>query len=203
MGRIKYKKWSPEYLSPEILNKDGKNLSVKSDYWSLGILTYELLVGCQPFFNDNMEEYDNYLEKGDNICIRMMQNKIMKLTTQKIEFPKEMDILAQNFISKLLVVDPKKRLSKFEDIIKDPFFENIPWRKLLYRAKKLPFKPQKITRVGKIKSAIGQDWSGRKILDGWFIPSSLNDDQLKVFDKLKSLNDISMWKYFAKLENQI
>lgn len=36
-----------DYLSPEIA--EGKNYDLKSDNWAIGILTYELLVGCTPF----------------------------------------------------------------------------------------------------------------------------------------------------------
>ena len=36
-----------DYLSPEIA--EGKNYDSKSDNWAIGILTYELLVGCAPF----------------------------------------------------------------------------------------------------------------------------------------------------------
>ena len=40
-----------EYLSPEMLNGAGHDYSV--DWWSFGILTYELLVGIPPFYDKN------------------------------------------------------------------------------------------------------------------------------------------------------
>lgn len=40
-----------EYLAPEIITQSGHNLSV--DWWSFGILIYEMLVGKTPFFSEN------------------------------------------------------------------------------------------------------------------------------------------------------
>lgn len=42
---------TPEYLSPEILKGDGYDKN--TDWWSIGILTYELLYGISPFFDNN------------------------------------------------------------------------------------------------------------------------------------------------------
>jgi len=40
-----------EYLSPEMLTGEGHDFTV--DWWTLGILTYEILVGIPPFFDKN------------------------------------------------------------------------------------------------------------------------------------------------------
>jgi len=42
---------TPEYVSPEMIDATGHGLT--TDWWSLGILLYELLVGTTPFFNQN------------------------------------------------------------------------------------------------------------------------------------------------------
>jgi len=42
---------TPEYLAPEMLNKEGHDKSV--DWWALGVLMYEMLIGVTPFFNRN------------------------------------------------------------------------------------------------------------------------------------------------------
>lgn len=47
---------SPEYIAPEILSKQGYGSEV--DFWSLGVLIYELVVGQPPFYSENtMETY--------------------------------------------------------------------------------------------------------------------------------------------------
>jgi serine/threonine protein kinase len=40
---------TPEYLAPEMINRAGHNMEV--DWWTLGILTYEMMVGFTPFYS--------------------------------------------------------------------------------------------------------------------------------------------------------
>lgn len=42
---------TPEYLSPEVIRGQGCDKS--TDWWSLGILTYEMMFGLPPFYNKN------------------------------------------------------------------------------------------------------------------------------------------------------
>eukprot|EP01083_Nonionella_stella_P089084 248544_1 len=194
---------APEYLAPEILNKDVANVSTKCDYWSLGILIYELLVGLPPFFDDDMDRYEDYLTKTDRYCARTVQNNIMRLSTHRMRFPEHMDIRAKRLISKLLVIDPNQRLSGFNEIIQEQFFEGILWKQILYKAWYMPFKPPKLKRFGKVLSTLHQDWSGRKILNAWFQPVKLNSEQRAVFGRWKLFDEPSSFKYFPKRENQI
>ena len=57
-GKIHHKSFTlcgtPEYLSPELVLSKGHDKS--ADYWALGCLLYELLVGHTPFANDNHQE---------------------------------------------------------------------------------------------------------------------------------------------------
>jgi serine/threonine protein kinase len=59
---------TPDYLAPEILEETGHSFPV--DWWSIGILTYELMVGCPPFFT----------QKGEAAMFRLIQ-------TREISFP--------------------------------------------------------------------------------------------------------------------
>jgi len=44
---------TPEYLAPEIITGEGHNKSV--DWWSFGIMIYEMLCGIPPFYNENID----------------------------------------------------------------------------------------------------------------------------------------------------
>ena len=45
---------APEYIAPEVILRQGYGKTV--DWWSMGIILYEFLVGCVPFFGDTPEE---------------------------------------------------------------------------------------------------------------------------------------------------
>ena len=44
---------TPEYLAPEMVNNTGHDLSI--DWWAVGVLIYEMLIGITPFFNRNRQ----------------------------------------------------------------------------------------------------------------------------------------------------
>eukprot|EP01080_Neovahlkampfia_damariscottae_P004912 gene4912-8501_t len=100
-----------EYLAPEIAIGSGHDKGV--DYWSLGVLIYEMLVGKTPF--SAKREIDTY-------------NNII---SGKIEFPKDIPKNARDLISKLLNTKKTLRLGNSEKGIKEikehPFFEGIDW----------------------------------------------------------------------------
>lgn len=51
---------TPDYLAPEIILNEGHDLAV--DYWALGVLVYEMVVGTPPFYaEDPMEVYEKIL----------------------------------------------------------------------------------------------------------------------------------------------
>ena len=90
-----------EYLAPEIVRHESYNYSV--DWWSLGVLTYELLFGRTPFYNQNRTKmFQNILEREPQF-----------LPTVQPE--------VRHFIMSLLVKDSSRRAS-FEQITHDPFF---------------------------------------------------------------------------------
>jgi len=116
---------TPEYSSPEMINKSGYNISV--DFWGLGILLYEMLVGCTPFMDPDPIKIYQKINKG------------------KVLFPKTMNKDARILIKHFLSVDVNKRLgcSKrgISEIVENKFFDGFDWKGLLYRTLKPPYTP--------------------------------------------------------------
>jgi serine/threonine protein kinase len=111
---------TPEYLSPEVLRGTGHSYPV--DWWSLGTLIYEMLVGLPPFYSKS---------------INIMYQRILE---SPLRFPQGMSESAMDILEKLLEREPENRLCG--PAIRDhPFFESIDWD--LLEAKKIepPWKP--------------------------------------------------------------
>jgi len=53
---------TPEYLSPEIINGSGHDFTV--DWWSLGVLIYEMIVGITPFYNPNQHQMYHLIQNA-------------------------------------------------------------------------------------------------------------------------------------------
>ncbi len=107
---------TPEYLAPEIITGEGHNKS--ADWWSFGILIYEMLCGIPPFYNENLE--------------RMYE--LIKLA--ELRFPKKIKIStdAQDLIKKLLDRNQSTRLGYkggLNEIKSHPFFAAIDFDMVL------------------------------------------------------------------------
>jgi len=117
---------TPEYLAPEIIK--GKGHSKPVDWWSLGILIYEMLVGLPPFYSENMNE---------------MYELILKAP---LKFPSFVPNEAQSLLKGLLERDENKRLGGGKDDYKEiqthPFFAPIDWDKLYAKKITPPFVPE-------------------------------------------------------------
>lgn len=116
---------TPEYLAPEILKGQGHAKAV--DWWSLGILLYEMLVGLPPFYSENLNE---------------MYELILKAP---LKFPNFVPMEAQSLLSLLLEREEHKRLGAGQtdgaEIRAHPFFSNIDWDKLYRKEIPPPFVP--------------------------------------------------------------
>ena len=101
-----------EYIAPELLR--GKRYGAAVDWWSFGILLYEMQAGRTPFYDKNR---------------KIMFFNIMNSTPQ---FPLSFSEKACSVLRALLSVDPTKRLgvSNVEDLKGHKFFSSIDWDKL-------------------------------------------------------------------------
>lgn len=115
---------SAEYLAPETIQGDVQTKAL--DWWSVGVMLYELLCGVAPFHAaTNNEVYQSVLNK-------------------KLDFATHRDCFsanAQNLISKMLEKDLRGRLVDPEKIKHHPFFEGLDWGKVAQRQLTPPFVP--------------------------------------------------------------
>jgi len=118
---------TPDYLAPEVIAGQGHGKAV--DWWSLGILVFEMLAGYPPFTDENtLGLFAKIREPG--------------LLVYPEFFPPE----AVDFIRNLLVVDPTRRLGMTRrgvlDIRAHPFFNGIDWNGIAERKTPAPLKPK-------------------------------------------------------------
>jgi serine/threonine protein kinase len=106
---------TPEYIAPEVLLNKGHGKPV--DWWTLGILVYEMIVGYPPFVDE--EPMGIY----------------QKILSGKIVFPKFFDKNAKVLVKKLLTADLGKRFGNLkngvDDIKKCKWFSGLSWEALL------------------------------------------------------------------------
>jgi serine/threonine kinase 38 len=106
---------TPDYIAPEVLLKKGYGM--ECDWWSLGAIMYEMLVGYPPFYSD----------EPMSTC-----RKIVNWRTH-LKFPEEAKLSpeAKDLIGKLLCNVEKRLGTKGADEIKaHPWFKGVEWDKL-------------------------------------------------------------------------
>ncbi|KAL0039247.1 hypothetical protein WJX77_012674 [Trebouxia sp. C0004] len=114
-----------EYMAPEIIQGKGHGKDV--DWWSVGILLFEMMTGMPPFNAKSR----NQLQK--------------QITGGKLKYPSFLSRNAQTLLKGLLVRDVEKRLGHGPEgskaVMDHPFFSCINWDKLQRREIPSPFKP--------------------------------------------------------------
>ena len=115
---------SPAYLSPQMLVKKG--VGRESDFYCLGAVLFEMLVGEPPFFSDDIKV--------------LYQN----ISSSKLSFPKSMSNQAKSLLVGLLERDPQKRLGYkgAQEIKSHSFFRDINWGNLLKKSTNAPVREQ-------------------------------------------------------------
>ncbi|XP_034251530.1 microtubule-associated serine/threonine-protein kinase 3 isoform X2 [Thrips palmi] len=117
---------TPEYIAPEVILRQGYGKPV--DWWSMGIILYEFLIGCVPFFGETPEELFAHTVNDD------------------IEWPDEKDwpvqLESKDLITQLLQHNPLIRLGTggAQEVKDHPYFCGLDWTSLLRQ--KAEFVPQ-------------------------------------------------------------
>lgn len=117
---------TPEYLAPEVVMGVGHSKEV--DWWSLGILLYEMLVGLPPFYSENV-----------NVMYELIQKAQLRI-------PSFVSADARTLLVKLLKRDPRERCGYGPEDVKQiqthPFFKSFDWVKCYNRQIQPSFVPK-------------------------------------------------------------
>lgn len=103
------------------------------DWWALGILMYEMIIGIPPFYNKNKHQMYYFIQHAP---IRWPDKEKHGLSVSDE---------ARDLISRLLEKDRKQRLGQkndVEEVLGHPFFKDVDREKLLSKLIEPPFKPQ-------------------------------------------------------------
>ncbi|KAH0536876.1 cAMP-dependent protein kinase catalytic subunit [Glutinoglossum americanum] len=117
---------TPDYLAPEVVASKGYNKSV--DWWSLGILIFEMLCGFTPFWDGGspMKIYENIL-KG------------------RVKYPPYIHPDAQDLLQQLITADLTKRLGNLvggsRDVMNHRWFAEVTWERLSKKDIDAPYVP--------------------------------------------------------------
>jgi len=149
---------TPEYLSPEVLDRQGHGTAV--DWWNLGMVAYEMLTGLPPWYTTNREKL------------------FQAIRSAPLKFPMSVNRTAALFIQALLNRNPLQRLGANggAEVRAHPFFASIDWDALYNRQISPPFNPMRNQAGGAIDTsnfekeftnmAISMDGSGGGVLHG-------------------------------------
>jgi calcium-dependent protein kinase len=102
-GKDKYRVGSPYYMAPEMLEG---SYTFETDVWSIGVILYVMMTGVQPFLGRNQDEVFAHITRG--------VYDVKLLDKQKCSEE------VKDLIKKLLVLDPKHRLS-LESALEHPW----------------------------------------------------------------------------------
>ena len=126
---------TPNYIAPEIIR--GQSYSYSVDWWALGVLLYEMLVGRSPF------DVTGHHEAGDateDLLFQMILEKTIRV-------PRSLSVRAANVLKGFLTKNPKERLgchpeTGINDIKCHQFFRSIDWKQLEMRQVDSPYIPR-------------------------------------------------------------
>ena len=145
-------KETSEFLAPEVIST---NLCTKeSDWWSYGVILYQLLFGIPPFFSND----DNKLRQ--------------QIVKNELKFPKNSNVSenAKNLLKLLLVKNLNERMggsNGFEEIKTHKFFEGVNFYDIINRKIEPDFKPPEVNILKNKENIVAftyEDLNNSKIL---------------------------------------
>ncbi len=120
---------TPDYIAPEVFATHGYTETV--DWWSIGVILFEMLVGYPPFFS----------EEPSVTCSKILHwKKTFGIPPEANLSPASADLIRK------LITDANERLgvNGVEEIKAHPFFSGIDWKNI--REKKAPYIPEVMTK---------------------------------------------------------
>jgi serine/threonine protein kinase len=125
-----------KYMAPEVIKRSDAGYDMAVDWWSLGIVTYELLTGESPYECGSDSE-----TREETVC----------QIQEESYTPTNLSCDAADFISKLLVKDPRKRLGggkdDAEELKRHPFLRGMNWSDLAQQKVWPPFLPTETNQL--------------------------------------------------------
>ncbi|KAJ8411321.1 hypothetical protein AAFF_G00173270 [Aldrovandia affinis] len=112
---------TPDYIAPEILL--GQKYGISVDWWSFGVLLYEMLIGQSPFHGHDEEELFQSIRTDDPF------------------YPRWLSKDPRDILIKLFVREPERRLGVKGNIRQHSFFGEVDWTSLENRQVEPPFQP--------------------------------------------------------------
>ena len=120
------------YMAPEVVS--GKNHGYVSDYFSVGVVIYEIYENKRPFLSENRTIYKQEVYSNKDLFANLTRNWSNEMI---------------DFVKGLLNTKPEKRLGfkGFAQIIRHPWMKSINWRNLTEMKVEPPFKPTIIKKT--------------------------------------------------------
>ena len=153
---------TPEYLAPEILQNKGHGKAV--DWWSLGTLMYEMMVGLPPFYDTNMQ---------------VMYQKILKAP---LRFPAWMQPAMKDLLQGLMTRSVEDRLGSFgaEDIKEHDWWEEdagYDWDRVLRKEYSPEFKPPSDGNVSHTQN-FDAEFTSQRVVDS-VVTTNMSETQIE------------------------
>ena len=115
---------TPDYIAPEVFGQNGYGQEV--DWWSIGVMFFEMVVGYPPFFSENPKD----------TCKKIIKWK----ENFSIPVDAELSPEAENLILKMVApAENRLGIRGVEEIMRHPFFKGVDWNNI--RKSKAPFIP--------------------------------------------------------------